>query len=129
MSVGFIPPAAWPFDAPDNGRDGSLTAALLMTLTASPMTCPNADQRLTDIQQIIQRSVLLVLVLFILQHVRGYGRLLPVSLKRHTSGGIRPAKGLVAPGWSPGPKNIQLQRVNYIGRVNPRRLSDRLICL
>ena len=36
-----------------------------------------------------------VLLLFVLQHVRGYGRLLPVSLTHHTSEAKRPAKGFV----------------------------------
>ncbi len=36
-----------------------------------------------------------VLLLFVLQHVRGYGRLLPVSLTPHISEAKRPAKGFV----------------------------------
>jgi hypothetical protein len=37
-----------------------------------------------------------VLLLFVVQHVRGYGRLLPVSLSLYTSEAKRPAKGFVA---------------------------------
>jgi hypothetical protein len=54
---------------------------------------PQMDQRLMD--DFVLCAVGAVLLLFVLQHVRGYGRLLPVSLTQHISEAKRPAKGFV----------------------------------
>jgi len=70
---------------------------------------PQMDQRLMDDDSAVC-AVGPVLLLFAVPHVRGYGRLLPVSLTRHISEAKRPAKGFVT-GLVTGPQKTFYYRL------------------
>ena len=87
---------------------------------------PKMDQRLMADSAVC--AVGPVLLLFVVQHVRGYGRLLPVSLTHYTSEAKRPAKGFVTALVTRPQKTFYyrlLPQLRY-GQAMSRRLAGRI---